>query len=146
MCEPVFIVGVARSGTTLLHLMLDAHSRLAIPYESHFIHEIYKKIDSFGDLTQKGNRIELVEQILSEPFVAHWDKPVRLEDIDLDACTSLGASVDQIFSAYARASGKDIWGDKTPSLGDIDVLYELFPNGRFIHIIRDGRDVASVTC
>lgn len=31
-----FIVGVGRSGTTLLRLMLDAHPDIAIPYETHF--------------------------------------------------------------------------------------------------------------
>ena len=35
--SPVFVVGCPRSGTTLLRLMLNAHPRLAIPPESHFI-------------------------------------------------------------------------------------------------------------
>ncbi|MFN2541769.1 MAG: sulfotransferase [Chthoniobacterales bacterium] len=35
-----FIVGVSRSGTTLLRMMLDAHSQLAIPPETHFIPKV----------------------------------------------------------------------------------------------------------
>ena len=35
-----FIVGVNRSGTTLLRLMLDAHPEIAIPSETHFIPDL----------------------------------------------------------------------------------------------------------
>ena len=86
--NPVFLVGVARSGTSLLSLILDSHSRLAIPYESHFIEEYYQELNLFGDLTDEANRRRLIRSILSEPFVAHWDQPIQVEDIQLDTCTS----------------------------------------------------------
>src|SRR3954469_18823941 len=41
-----FIVGVARSGTTLLRLMLDAHPDLAIPPETGFIAELQRRFQS----------------------------------------------------------------------------------------------------
>jgi len=44
-----FIVGVARSGTTLLRLMLDAHPQLAIPPETHFIPKLIKACEEGGD-------------------------------------------------------------------------------------------------
>ncbi|MEO8322834.1 MAG: sulfotransferase, partial [Actinomycetota bacterium] len=38
---PFFIVGSARSGTTLLRMMLNAHPEVALPPESRFIVELY---------------------------------------------------------------------------------------------------------
>ena len=55
MPPPVIVLGVGRSGTTLLRVMLDRHSTLAIPYESFFVtplahrHGRRPKIDDFLD-------------------------------------------------------------------------------------------------
>ena len=49
--------------------------------------------------------------------------------------------MDGMFSSYAVSEGKSTWGDKSLFFGSIDLLHELFPRARFIHIIRDGRDV-----
>jgi LPS sulfotransferase NodH len=141
--SPFFLIGVARSGTTLLSLMLDSHSRIAIPYESHFIVPYYRDRQRWSDLHDPARRIELVTSILREPAVRHWDQQLQLDEIDLDRCTSLAGTVEAVFSAYARRCGKEIWGDKTPSYtAEIHILNKLFPNARFVHIIRDGRDVA----
>ena len=42
--QPFFLVGVPRSGTTLLRLMLNMHSRLSIPPESHFIPQLARQL------------------------------------------------------------------------------------------------------
>ena len=140
---PVFIIGVARSGTTLLSLMLDTHPRIAIPNESHFITEIYKKPSLWQNLESLQNRELLVKKILESKYVREWDVQLKQEDINLDRCTTFANTINEVFSAYARAHQKDIWGDKTPKyLFDIDILNKLFPDARYIHIIRDGRDVA----
>src|SRR5690242_20464218 len=49
-----FIVGVGRSGTTLLRLMLDAHPAMAIPPETHFLPAM---IESFGSARVTGKRV-----------------------------------------------------------------------------------------
>lgn len=141
--SPIFVVGVARSGTTLLRLILDSHSRIAIPDESNFIVQFYKDRGTFGDLSTKSSRLALVQKILDEPFLARWDHRIEVDDVDLDECTTLAAAVDQVYGAYARHSGKDIWGDKTPMyISDLHIINKMFPTCRFIHLIRDGRDVA----
>src|SRR5438046_320861 len=99
---PFFLIGVARSGTTLLSLMLDTHSQLAIPYESHFIIPYFKDRQRVGDLSHKPQRVALVTSILAEPAVSHWAPRITIEDLDVDQCTSLSATVQQLFSAYAR--------------------------------------------
>jgi hypothetical protein len=141
--SPLFVVGVDRSGTTLLSLMLDSHSRLAIPYESHFFVPFYQKQDTFGDLASRECRARLVEEILAEPYVQQWDGTPAIEDVDLDKCGSLSGAINEVYSAYARRRGKDLWGDKTPAYtGHVHILDRLFPDARYVHIIRDGRDVA----
>jgi hypothetical protein len=51
--------------------------------------------------------------------------------------------INALFRAFAQAKGKARWADKTPGNVDhIDLLADLFVDGRFIHVIRDGRDVA----
>lgn len=142
--SPFFVIGESRSGTTLFTLMLNSHSLVAIPFESHFFPGYYSRRSSLGDLENSiKDRLDLVKNILSEPFVMHWDKRVAPEDVDIGNCTSLEKTIDQIYTAYARKHGKTIWGDKSPSyIGKIDVLNNMFPSSKFIHIIRDGRDVA----
>jgi len=141
---PIMVVGVDRSGTTLLSLMLDSHSRIAIPYESKFFMRYHNMPDQLGNLAEPEARRALIERMLNEPSVRQWGHTVAIGDVELDRCTSLASSIDALYSAHARACGKDIWGDKTPSyITSLHVLNALFPEARFIHIIRDGRDVAS---
>jgi hypothetical protein len=140
---PIFVLGLNRSGTTLLSLLLDTHSRVAIPYESHFIVPYYRRIQNWGDLSLLENRLRLVTSILNERFVKEWDHRLQPEEIDVVGCDSLAGCIKEVFLAYARRCGKDIWGDKTPAyITDIEVLNRLFPNSRFVHLIRDGRDVS----
>jgi hypothetical protein len=140
--EPIFIIGFDRSGTTLLSGMLDSHEDLAIPYESHFIPKYARLAGNydFGDLESKR---KLVREIFSERFPAAWDYKPPIESMDLESCADLADVIDAIFAAYADHKGKRIWGDKTPGYtGQIEVIHSLFPGAKFIHLVRDGRDVA----
>ncbi|MCD6298164.1 MAG: sulfotransferase [Deltaproteobacteria bacterium] len=141
---PIFVIGVDRSGTTLLSLMLDSHSRIAIPYESHFFLKYYKnRTKLVGDLTNPETRLAVVTRILQEPYVRKWDQKLSPEEIPLKRCNSLEEMINEIYLAYAKHFGKDIWGDKTPEyIKDIHILNKMFPSCKFVHIIRDGRDVA----
>jgi hypothetical protein len=140
--SPILILGINRSGTTLLSMMLDAHSRIAIPHESHFFVSYYKERASLNFADETGRR-EVVGRILAEPFVRSWDRPVTAAEVDLTRCHDLASTIDEVYRVYAQHFGKDIWGDKTPAyITDIHVLNALFPDARFVHLIRDGRDVA----
>ena len=140
---PIFVIGVDRSGTTLLSLMLDSHPRISIPYESHFIIDYYRKRESFGDLGSYFNRRQLIKSVLNEPYVREWEHQISIGEVDIEKCNSLEESINQIYLAYAQHFGKDIWGDKTPQYtSEIAILNQMFPNSKFIHLVRDGRDVA----
>ena len=54
-----------------------------------------------------------------------------------------GEAIAAVFAAYAAQRGKPRWGDKTPLyMQHLDLLDRLFPDARFVHPIRDGRDAA----
>ena len=59
---PFFVLGAARSGTTMLRLMLNRHSRLAIPFESHFLVRIFAELpgDRPLELSEANRMADLV--------------------------------------------------------------------------------------
>lgn len=135
-----FIVGAARSGTTLLRLMLDAHPDLSIGPESHFIPDARALAPTW--VAQKADFVQ---------FIA---RSARWPDFELDEA-ALRAAVEGIehfslteglrcfFGLYAAKFGKRRWGDKTPGyVLSMAEVQDVVPEARFVHLIRDGRDTA----
>jgi Sulfotransferase family len=140
-----FIVGVGRSGTTLLRLMLDSHPALAIPPETHFVPEL---IEAAG--ARRATPESVLEAIVAakqsgweESGVAESDLLERLGELrPLDP----GGALRAFYGLYAARHGKARFGDKTPIyVTAIDAIAPALPEARFIHMIRDGRDVALST-
>ena len=139
----VFVVGCPRSGTTLLRRILNAHQLIAIPkVETHWIPKFYNKGDG---LTENG----MVTRRFIDILLAYHRFPkmgvsrLELETI-LETRTKLpfDSFVEQIFDLYGRKHGKKLVGDKTPGyVRFIKLLHGLFPDAKFIHLVRDGRDV-----
>ena len=138
----VFVVGCQRSGTTLVERLLDAHPQIAMTHETRWIPELF---DRRPGVTAAG----LVEPELFAALVEHRRFPYlgmsprelrRL--VTTDPPVSYAAFVSGLFDLYGRARGKGLVGDKTPRyVHCIDLLHELWPRARFIHVIRDGRNV-----
>lgn len=140
---PFFILGAARSGTTMLRLMLNRHSRLAIPFESHFLRQIFAELPAHRPLEMP--EVErMVDIVTGERNFQTWhldDMQVRQELIQR-APASLAELVDALYRMEIAPSGKPRWGDKTPYYYVCwRELMGLFPGSRLVHIIRDGRDV-----
>ena len=140
-----FIVGVGRSGTTLLRLMLDAHPRLAIPPETHFVPAVVATFwrlrvtpERVLEAMRSGERTGWPDSGLDETALLD-----RLREIKpLNAPDALRA----VYRLYAERHGKDRWGDKTPHyVTALPRIARALPEARFIHVIRDGRDVALST-
>jgi hypothetical protein len=56
---------------------------------------------------------------------------------------TLGEAVGAVYETYAARRGKARWGDKTPMyMQYLPLLERLFPDARYVHLIRDGRDAA----
>ncbi|MFG0328522.1 MAG: sulfotransferase family protein [Phycisphaerales bacterium] len=137
---PFFIVGSGRSGTTLLRLMLNRHSRLAIPPESHFIKDLDRR------LGPKPHPRAFAKNLLAHPRFQEWElDPEVVERMLIDAAPPEPRRwYDLVFTAWADGHGKARWGDKTPPYAlCLPLIHSLFPEAMVIHIIRDGRDVAA---
>jgi hypothetical protein len=134
-----FIVGVGRSGTTMLRLMLDAHPDLAIPAETHFF--MYSgALDSDG-LT----RDQFFRGVTATPTWPNFtlDEVAFRKALHEVEPFSTSEAIRVFYQLYARLFGKERWGDKTPTYRSHMVdIQRLLPEAHFIHIIRDGRDVA----
>jgi Sulfotransferase family len=125
---------VRRSGTTLLRVMLDRHSQLAVPDESYFVPQLadrhLRRIDPDGFL-------EDVRRVVD------WDLPVDAIRARLRDGMPVGEAIGTVYAVYAEQRGKPRWGDKTPMyMQNLRLLERLFPDALYVHLIRDGRDAA----
>ena len=133
----MIVLGVGRSGTTLLRVMLDRSSQIAIPYESFFVtplahrHGSRPKLDDFLD--DLGRFYQLYEW-----GIAPEDVRPRLRE-----GMTTGEAIAAVFEVYAEHEGKPRWGDKTPLyMQHLPLLERLFPDALWVHLVRDGRDAA----
>lgn len=141
---PIFVVGAPRSGTTMLRLMLNAHPRIAVPFESDFIPKFYRRLDEYGDLTEPGNIRRLLDDIAAQAFVERGGLVRDKEGVLARNPQNYSDLISAIYETYAAANGKCRWGDKDPdNVVEIDVLWKLFPGCQIVHIVRDGRGVTN---
>jgi hypothetical protein len=135
-----FIVGVARSGTTLLRLMLDAHPELAIPPETHFIPKVVKACDEPGDPRERVFELITTHRRWPDYGLDAGELRSRLDPIDP---LTAGDALRAFYGLYAERRGKPRWGDKTPSyVRRMRRVESALPEAHFVHLVRDGRDVA----
>jgi hypothetical protein len=142
-----FVVGIARSGTTLLRLMLDAHPQLTIPPETHFLPQLFKYFDQWVEQGVEGDELRGRAMALIEAHPRWGDMPLRAEEVERrmaqhDPLTA-GDAARSFYEAYAAHVGKLRWGDKSPPYTwKARRIQAALPEARFVHLIRDGRDVA----
>jgi len=137
-----FIVGCGRSGTTLLRLMLDASAELAIPPEAPYPAEppAWVRVPEGGvDAGRVAN------YLIRRPWFSDW----RIRWRDLREVmrrgdrVSWGDALRMPYGLYAAREGKPRFGHKTPPhVTSLAALAAVFSDARFVHLIRDGRNVA----
>jgi hypothetical protein len=134
---PLFVLGVRRSGTTLLRVMLDRHSQLAVPDESYFIPQL---ADRHRRAIDAGRFVDDLRRIAT---LREWQVPVEEVRARLRPGMPVGEAIGAVYDAYAGRQGKTRWGDKTPMyMQHLGLLERLFPDALYVHLIRDGRDAA----
>ena len=137
----LFIVGCPRSGTTLLQRIVDAHPLIAMTPETQWVARWYNR----KSLTSGGcvNRALVSKLLAYHRFPLLQISPEQVEGlIQSDEPVSYSDFVTGIYDLYGSARGKRLVGDKTPDyVRRMTVLHDLWPKARFVHIIRDGRDV-----
>jgi hypothetical protein len=161
--EYVFIVGVSRSGTTLIKNILNASSTVGIATENHYLghlvpgegaRHVFRR---FGDLSEDRNVERLVDFVYAGGMATasrlrgmsrQWRWTVRnvARDEFLRRILASDRSERAIFSVlldvYAEKKGKQIKGEKTPAhVRYVDTLFRWYPSARLIHMIRDPRGI-----
>lgn len=146
---PFFIIGNPRSGTTLLRLMLTNHSRIVVPPECGFAVWLYPKFSNWDERAR--HEPDLIPRFAQQVAASRKFETWNLSEDEVRS-TLLQArprdyaeAVDAVYRLYARSIDREIdtWGDKNNFyLEHIALIRELFPSCRFVHIVRDGRDVA----
>ena len=143
--RPVFIVGCSRSGTTLLGAMLGAHMHcLCIP-ESQFKTQI---LPSVGIARMRMNVLEALEAISLNYRFKIWDMPLDTAALAEDKTVKTYAElIEWLVVLYGRKCRKEnwhVWVDHTPgNIEYLDLLFDLFPAAKAIHLVRDGRGVTA---
>ncbi len=161
--EAIFIVGVSRSGTTLMRRVLDSSSRIGIATENHYLGHLLERegarhyFHRAGDLHDDAAVRRLVDLIWSGDFQRrsrlreispYWRWLTRTMDrSEFEARVLASDRTDRglfivLMRAYADARGKAVMGEKTPAhLAFVDTLMEWFPRGRVVHMLRDPRAI-----
>lgn len=142
--NPFFIVGVHRSGTTLLRYMLSSSPRIYIPPESDFIPRFFMKAPT---AVLDKQMVEKTLRIVFDRyrFTKEWEgeRPEAGTFYDQMEPKTAAGFLEHLYRSYAEQKAAVRWGDKTPIYSSyMDLIHQIFPQAKFIHIIRDGRDVA----
>jgi hypothetical protein len=119
---PIVLGGCGRSGTTLLRMILDSHPAICCGPESNVF-----------------RRSALDPHELAAKF--NLD-PGRVRAIHASA-VSRSAFIEGFAALCIERAGKRRWAEKTPrNIRRLDSIFRHFPQARFVHVLRDGRDVA----
>ena len=145
----VFVVGAARSGTTLLQMILDANPSVIFPLESKLIVHLkqkYSKVVNWTDKLIDEFIIDLYKERTS--FAIFWNINANelrgnIRSFPINKL-SFGILCKIIYLSYSSPFTKEkitLIGDKNPAYSVfIKELLEIFPDAKFIHVVRDYRD------
>jgi len=141
-----FILGNPRSGTSLLRSLLNAHNEVVVPPECGFalwLKDAWFSADfsspnvqfEFLKAVQASRKFETWQLNMNELSAGLASRPVR----------NYADAVSRIYETYGLSRNKKvgIWGDKNNYyISQIPELRILFPEAKYVHIVRDVRDVA----
>jgi hypothetical protein len=142
----VFIIGNPRSGTTLLRLMLNKHTKMSVPPEAGFLAWLYKTFSNFT-FSEK-NAEAFIEALKKTSKIENWNLDFHAleEYIKKQKPADYSRLIDAVYAYYSKYILKkdvELYGDKNNFyLNEIELLHRLYPDAKFLHIIRDGRSVA----
>src|SRR3990170_5812962 len=147
MKPPIFIIGNPRSGTTLLRLMLTCHHNIVIPPECGFAIWWHKKYKNWDVDSSRCCLNEFMNDLFNSRKFETWNLKRELLEQFLAERRDQNYSdlISSIYEFYARQQKEKFerWGDKNNfHINHIETISGLFSEAKFIHIVRDGRDIA----
>jgi len=140
LSDPFFVIGNPRSGTTMLRLMLTSHRDVFVPTESGWALYLYSK---YGE--KKSIDVEsFIEDLSKCKKIEYWKIDYdKLKRFLYDKNKNYREISSAVYLFCSNEYEKKIYGDKNNYyLDHIEILSNIYPDAKFIHIIRDGRDVA----
>ncbi|MFC2085867.1 sulfotransferase [Bacteroidota bacterium] len=142
--SPFFVVGVPRSGTTLLTNRLNRHPDIYIdrktygPQFARFRDSAFRGYGLAGDVGNFTVSDWAMHFGREEPWLGRLSS-----GLEIDEAEGVRQLLARAVENTARKEGALLWGDKAPGLlTRMPKLLHLFPESKFVHIIRDGRAVA----
>lgn len=147
--SPLLIMGSPRSGTTFLANMVNRFFDIRLNRDNGSLLRFYRLLSHYDPLSDDANLRRLIKHLYADHYIQ--DRLLKrglvltqeqlFERIGDDR--TYGGLVDAIFSAIAAERGRTTWGYKRASMARMtgENINELFPRARFVHIIRDARDV-----
>jgi len=140
---PVFVLGSPRSGTTLLYDMLLSAGGFAVYLAESNVFNLL--VPRFGDLRIYMNRKRLLDAWLnSKLFRASGLKPDAIRHAILSDCENGADFLNTMMGEICAAQGMLRWAENSPEgMLYLPLIRKLIPHALFVHIIRDGRDVAT---
>ncbi|MFF8246371.1 sulfotransferase family protein [Streptomyces griseus] len=136
---PILIIGTERSGSNLLRLVLDAHSRIAVPHPPHFLRYL-------SGIPYDGDVDAMVDDAmrLLRHHIHPWPHVIDRAAVTRAAGPSLFGVVSAIYDQYRVAEGAARWGCKSTFMVEhVDEVLAGLPHARFLWLVRDPRDVAA---
>jgi len=141
--SPIFIVGMDRSGTTLMSALLDAHPRIAIAPETWFMSHWYAPHAGL-DLRDRLSLEQVLARGIAHDFFPHLgiDAAALTREVLGGGDPTFAGIFAAMMRAYAGRFGKARWGEKTPHhYRHARVLLDWYPGVRLIFMVRDPRAV-----
>ena len=143
----IFMIGIQRSGSNLLRLMLNELPEIAAPHPPHILQRMMPLVPRYGDLASDKAFSLLVDDVcrLVESNPVPWEG-VKLDRKDVATrcrARSLVAVFGAVYDVMAQTWSAKTWCCK--SLANIYYLPEIedyFSDAKYIYLYRDGRDVA----
>lgn len=147
-----FIVGRPRTGSTLLRTLFDAHPNVVIPQEWPMILALHRR---FGHIKHwdQNNLEDFYQALFQKLRISYWEitnwpgfdhKKLREDIMDCRGSHSFETLVKVVYAHYHSYFPKEnllIIGDKNPVYSNqTEILANVFPEAKFIHLTRDYRD------